>query len=427
MVVSRFIKRTCGWCKEHNSFVPNTQLSALVVSFRRLCEYLKTYLSTEPGAAAAATNPTELIIRELALESFGQDVAAATVPVEVSFKTVKRSMSPLVISTSPTELDRKVEIMKSPSGCLLSQPKDEDQSAAAKKKRKKNDSLGKCVDSVPGTSCSSPSRTSQTRSVGFSPQSSRYSSQSSPGCAGALTDASLEAEVIFETIGGEAGHRLSYFGDNVVLSEHDYNKNVLSTPNSTTGSSRSGIASLPTRGQLANRRKIGDGYRRNKKNNGVVVVAEPTNFVDKVSSQKKTKSATIRQIVEAKQFLMSDASLSNEDDSTLSPAKLSPANHSEVHPRSSKAKSNNGRAGCRCAMSKPNPGTLTCRGQRCPCYSAFKGCDDCKCRGCHNNRGDPRSVPSTVQVVVGQYGAGDVMKRSPNTGSGDLVGRVTLT
>ena len=44
-------------------------------------------------------------------------------------------------------------------------------------------------------------------------------------------------------------------------------------------------------------------------------------------------------------------------------------------------------AGCRCGMATPNPGKLTCCGQRCPCYSMFKGCTtECKCRGCRNSR-----------------------------------------
>ena len=49
--------------------------------------------------------------------------------------------------------------------------------------------------------------------------------------------------------------------------------------------------------------------------------------------------------------------------------------------------------GCRCGLATPNPGKLTCCGQRCPCYSAFKGCEDCRCRGCRNPRGDPARIP----------------------------------
>ncbi|XP_054168420.1 E3 ubiquitin-protein ligase MSL2-like [Oppia nitens] len=49
---------------------------------------------------------------------------------------------------------------------------------------------------------------------------------------------------------------------------------------------------------------------------------------------------------------------------------------------SAKAKAK--RRGCRCGLATPNPGKLTCCGQRCPCYVDGKGCFECKCRGCRN-------------------------------------------
>ncbi|XP_064639556.1 uncharacterized protein LOC135495070 [Lineus longissimus] len=42
--------------------------------------------------------------------------------------------------------------------------------------------------------------------------------------------------------------------------------------------------------------------------------------------------------------------------------------------------------GCRCGTAASTPGKLTCCGQRCPCYSTHKPCNDCSCRGCHNPR-----------------------------------------
>jgi len=48
------------------------------------------------------------------------------------------------------------------------------------------------------------------------------------------------------------------------------------------------------------------------------------------------------------------------------------------------SKPKNKRRGCRCGLATPNPGKLTCCGQRCPCYVDGKGCFECKCRGCRN-------------------------------------------
>lgn len=41
--------------------------------------------------------------------------------------------------------------------------------------------------------------------------------------------------------------------------------------------------------------------------------------------------------------------------------------------------------GCKCGRATQNPSVLTCRGQRCPCYSNRKACLDCICRGCQNS------------------------------------------
>ncbi|XP_074658405.1 E3 ubiquitin-protein ligase MSL2-like [Tubulanus polymorphus] len=63
--------------------------------------------------------------------------------------------------------------------------------------------------------------------------------------------------------------------------------------------------------------------------------------------------------------------------------------------------------GCRCGTATPTPGKLTCCGQRCPCYTSYKPCVDCSCRGCHNPRKFPSSqqqqqpVVSTVEPVTG--------------------------
>lgn len=51
-----------------------------------------------------------------------------------------------------------------------------------------------------------------------------------------------------------------------------------------------------------------------------------------------------------------------------------------------KRKKNERRWGCRCGNATNNPGKLTCFGQRCPCYTEQRPCDQCKCRGCRNPR-----------------------------------------
>lgn len=85
------------------------------------------------------------------------------------------------------------------------------------------------------------------------------------------------------------------------------------------------------------------------------------------------------------------------------------------NPNSSAAKVKAKRRGCRCGLATPNPGKLTCCGQRCPCYVDGKGCFECKCRGCRNphkpnnttnnsiilsNKTSSQSQPPSVAVTV---------------------------
>ena len=54
------------------------------------------------------------------------------------------------------------------------------------------------------------------------------------------------------------------------------------------------------------------------------------------------------------------------------------------------------RRGCRCGLATPNPGKLTCCGQRCPCYVENKPCQQCKCRGCRN----PNRVSNLTTINI---------------------------
>lgn len=67
--------------------------------------------------------------------------------------------------------------------------------------------------------------------------------------------------------------------------------------------------------------------------------------------------------------------------------------------QSSALKSKPGRRGCRCGLATPNPGKLTCCGQRCPCYVDGKGCYDCKCRGCRNPRKTNSKSTTTATIT----------------------------
>jgi hypothetical protein len=82
---------------------------------------------------------------------------------------------------------------------------------------------------------------------------------------------------------------------------------------------------------------------------------------------------------------------------------LSQANNCGISLSVQKSSGKGRKRGCRCGLATPNPGKLTCCGQRCPCYVDGKGCFDCKCRGCRNphraNTNSGITVAPAVKVV----------------------------
>ena len=58
---------------------------------------------------------------------------------------------------------------------------------------------------------------------------------------------------------------------------------------------------------------------------------------------------------------------------------------------------------CRCGTGATK-GTLgdPCTGQRCPCYSSGKGCDNCGCKNCANPLKITSDVVSVPTLVVSQ-------------------------
>lgn len=72
-----------------------------------------------------------------------------------------------------------------------------------------------------------------------------------------------------------------------------------------------------------------------------------------------------------------------------------------------KKKKNERRWGCRCGNATTTPGKLTCFGQRCPCYTEQKPCDQCKCRGCRNPRQKRSNNDDNLEI--------DQIRRKPVT------------
>ncbi|XP_025205521.1 uncharacterized protein LOC112601876 [Melanaphis sacchari] len=72
-----------------------------------------------------------------------------------------------------------------------------------------------------------------------------------------------------------------------------------------------------------------------------------------------------------------------------------------------KKKKNERRWGCRCGNATTTPGKLTCFGQRCPCYTEQKPCEQCKCKGCRNPRQKRSNHDDNLEI--------DKIRRKPVT------------
>ncbi|XP_077513794.1 uncharacterized protein LOC144124793 [Amblyomma americanum] len=56
---------------------------------------------------------------------------------------------------------------------------------------------------------------------------------------------------------------------------------------------------------------------------------------------------------------------------------------------------------CKCGSTSAKPGSLTCLGQRCPCFRARTSCTQCRCKGCRNPIRAPADDETIdVQVLV---------------------------
>ena len=81
------------------------------------------------------------------------------------------------------------------------------------------------------------------------------------------------------------------------------------------------------------------------------------------------------------------------------------------------------RRGCRCGLATPNPGKLTCCGQRCPCYVESKACNQCKCRGCRN----PNKVSNLTTINIISSGSSSSSTTTTTTATSTSMSVSTST
>ncbi|CAG2111424.1 unnamed protein product [Medioppia subpectinata] len=174
-------------------------------------------------------------------------------------------------------------------------------------------------------------------------------------------------------------------------------KYSFSEPPSLRGYSRSttGNARINARnGQMANNSNINTNSMNNSNNNKITINGNSNQ--SETIGVKENDSILRNNCIEN----MTNNTTKHTLVLTSAPKTVETANHSTVgmsthailtngsslirNPNTTPSKVKAKRRGCRCGLATPNPGKLTCCGQRCPCYVDGKGCFECKCRGCRN-------------------------------------------
>ena len=333
------MKPSCSWCKDFDSFVENRQLRSIVKCFTKLCEYIA---SSQIGRRIATgdvgnglTNNLLTILQEAS--EFHDDF-------DTGFTLLPVSLLPAV----PVAINRNNVINK--HGSTLSV--------------EVNDRAIECfgLGQVQGHGNAESSRSSV------------------PNC----NDTSYSDLLQQKSVHAEKTSDISYDLcngssqiDNNYLPRHRSQNGTLSSANPTENSEKSidhtddsfrlslaqSIAAEHDYNTFPSQRDdhgiTGDDRRRQLESGSPV------------GRRVSIRLGSTEGDEEARNMTMSDSSEQSP------PRKVT---------KTGRASKKHKPKGCQCGNATPNPGKLTCCGQRCPCYSAHKGCTDCRCRGCRNPR-----------------------------------------
>lgn len=369
----RYIKRGCGWCKGFEGFVPNGQLECVVRCFGRLCRYLQRRVARVLSSLTvdSVVDGALTIIQEAAAVDDVDDGMAGE--MESSARESESLQKKATVSQWNSERRRNRKRMKisnnfddneSDNEICFNYKKARHSPSSSVNAGGSHLSNGQSFNSFDvQRAYKSNCRTVSER--GRFPEMRSYSD----GCLAFAADSSHDNHL--EPDGFDSGCEKK--PENFILAEHDYNK---CTADETEGNAGNSIWT-PEIEQP-------------------VVVKRPTYSRDQSGTCRRSKTSS-------REFV-ADASVSSSVVSSTVVGAGSDAGAGFCRAGDSAGRrfkgGKEGKSGCRCALATPNPGKLTCCGQRCPCYAAFKGCAGCKCRGCRNPRGDPKNVPASLMHTV---------------------------
>lgn len=370
---TRYMKGSCGWCKDTTDFVAENHLESVIRCFRQLCVYLKGFIT--PLAKSGQEMDTVMAVVNDAVEKQDAD-DDILLTVSSSSPTDKPSdvASSLAAVTSPDmskiPQDSRPQISKLNSLVQHNSVKRKRKYQSSDLHRKRSRPYAQTYVSPAHSSVSLCLLTNTDGSVSdlqLGNSLMETVTWSDNVSHPHLHDVDQHIDVEETLVGGVYDTQWSLL-ENPVLAEHDYNKLTTSFNAATTVSAPSHVSGSPaklTKSPTAKKTSC----KRSSTDKGISV---------------RKPSLTIRQLSEG----------NGTGTNAGCGMKVVDGGGEGSVPRRQKSSAPKVKIGCRCAMATPTPGKLTCCGQRCPCYAAFHGCcPSCKCRGCRNPRGDPAKSP----------------------------------
>ncbi|XP_067309852.1 E3 ubiquitin-protein ligase MSL2a [Pseudorasbora parva] len=385
------LKPSCSWCKDYEQFEENKQLQILIDCYRSLCECVSVCVMTEQSALGVKGYPEvkKMLEELLGVNQEQEEFSSVTDSLDVSHLKMETDCSEISADVKPTDLDKHSKAEQIPAEIETPKPVSADEPLRCISELhvgpvpfntvKCKVSLDRSAESMHLTA-ENTSVLEDLKSDITSKEVSCEQTKSTELCRHSLqsqTSGTLPPGHPPQPQMGltclAAVHRKARLSRKRSRSESD-SEMLQPLPITSLIQGPSVAATAPPK--AAFEPKAPSTPAVVVTNGGILKVNKAmldstkniqinTDLANK-KVQAKSKVAVPKAKGKAKERLLSSSVLPGQ------PPKV-------VYKKTQEKK------GCKCGRATQNPSVLTCRGQRCPCYSNRKACLDCICRGCQNS------------------------------------------
>lgn len=408
------IKPSCSWCKDYEQFVENKQLGTLVECYRKLCEYISESPLVEQIASTAGGSPEIMFMLE---DVLGMKLEQESSSV-LDMPSLMLPLSPAASEGLPSssQLTEKAASSLDGGGALKDEPLDHVSQAKAKATAVVevcSSELPMTIDFVTVLEPTVPRHPSSGTFSSFSDTKCNHEpvlfsvdealENLESGCMGEDIHDGLRRDLPMSVsmVSGQSEPRACSQQESWSLTSSHSQKPL---------SGISCSAATPRTARLNRKRSHSESDSEKVKPLPIASFIEepsvaapapltvtheqkdtvqpfakvPSDRVLQVNKALLDTSKNIQQNLEqsVKKVCTKTTKTNRPKDKTKDrpiSGSVTPGNPTKVYKKAKEKK------GCKCGRATQNPSVLTCRGQRCPCYSTRKACLDCICRGCQNS------------------------------------------